>query len=72
MLLKKLEDYYILKFPKKKEMNLLFGLLTLKAVQVIIFIKLGSVKKGREGKADCTFSMIDDDLISMADGKLNP
>jgi hypothetical protein len=32
----------------------------------------GSVKKGKEGKADCTFSMLDKDLISMADGKLNP
>lgn len=32
----------------------------------------GSVKKGKEGKADCTFTMVDKDLISMAEGKLNP
>jgi hypothetical protein len=30
------------------------------------------VKKGKEGKADATFSMLDDDLVLMADGKLNP
>eukprot|EP01017_Pseudomicrothorax_dubius_P001104 TRINITY_DN0_c351_g1_i1.p1 TRINITY_DN0_c351_g1~~TRINITY_DN0_c351_g1_i1.p1 ORF type:complete len:119 (-),score=38.60 TRINITY_DN0_c351_g1_i1:56-412(-) len=32
----------------------------------------GSIKKGKEGSADATFIMLDDDLISMAEGKLHP
>ena len=37
-----------------------------------MYLWLGSVKKGKEGKADATFTMLDKDLMSMADGKLNP
>ena len=32
----------------------------------------GSIKNGKEGKADATFSMVDDDSISLFQGKLNP
>jgi len=57
-------------------MPLKFGLLILKMVQVKKFKYfnniIGSVKKGKEGKADSTFSMLDDDLFNMANGKLNP
>ncbi len=52
-------------------MNHLFGHQILK-MEVVYLINLGSVKKGKDGKADCTFTLLDDDLIKMADGKLNP
>jgi hypothetical protein len=39
---------------------------------IIYYLFVGSVKKGKEAKADVTFTILDDDLISMADGKLNP
>lgn len=32
----------------------------------------GSIKKGKEGKEDATFIILDDDLIAMAQGKLHP
>ena len=32
----------------------------------------GSIKQGKEGKADATFAMVDDDAISLFQGKLNP
>ena len=32
----------------------------------------GSVVKGKEGKADATFAMVDADAVSLFDGKLNP
>ena len=31
----------------------------------------GSVKTGKHGKADCTFIMLDDDIMAMAAGKLD-
>jgi hypothetical protein len=32
----------------------------------------GSMKKGKEGEANCTFMLLDDHLIEMASGKLKP
>ena len=32
----------------------------------------GAIKKGKEGTADATFILLDDDLIAIAQGKLNP
>ena len=32
----------------------------------------GSIKQGKEGKADATFAMVDDDAINLFQGKLNP
>ena len=32
----------------------------------------GSIKKAKEGKADATFTMIDDDAMALFQGKLNP
>ena len=32
----------------------------------------GSFANGKVGKADCTFSMMDDDILALASGKLNP
>ena len=32
----------------------------------------GFIKKGKEGKADATFAMVDNDAVSLMDGKLNP
>lgn len=32
----------------------------------------GSIKKAKEGKADATFAMVDDDAMSLFQGKLNP
>ncbi|CAK92171.1 unnamed protein product (macronuclear) [Paramecium tetraurelia] len=32
----------------------------------------GAISKGKVGTADATFTMIDDDMIAMAQGKLNP
>lgn len=32
----------------------------------------GSIAKGKVGTADATFTMTDDDLISLSQGKLNP
>lgn len=31
-----------------------------------------SIAKGKVGTADATFAMLDDDMIAMAQGKLNP
>ena len=31
----------------------------------------GSVKEGKQGKADCTFIMLDEDIMAMAAGKLD-
>ena len=54
-------------------MSQLYGLLILKMDQVFVKIYIkGSVKKGKDGKEDATFSMLDEDLFSMANGKLNP
>ncbi len=33
---------------------------------------IGKVVKGKEGKADTTFIMLDDDFVQLVDGKLNP
>lgn len=32
----------------------------------------GAIKKGGEGKADATFTLLDDDMIAMANKTLNP
>jgi sterol carrier protein 2 len=32
----------------------------------------GSLKKGKEGKADATFALTDDDAVALFDKKLNP
>ena len=32
----------------------------------------GSIKEGKEGKADATFSMLDNDAADLFSGKLNP
>ena len=32
----------------------------------------GKISKGKEGKVDTTFIMFDEDILKMADGKLNP
>lgn len=32
----------------------------------------GSITKGKEGKADATFVMVDSDAVALFDGKLNP
>ena len=32
----------------------------------------GSIKTGREGKADATFALLDDDAVALFQGKLNP
>ena len=32
----------------------------------------GSIKEGKEGKADATFSMVDSDAVDLFSGKLNP
>lgn len=33
---------------------------------------IGSITKGKSGKPDTTFVMLDEDLLAMAAGKLNP
>jgi len=33
---------------------------------------LGAIAKGKEGKPDATFTMLDDDFMELAAGKLNP
>ena len=32
----------------------------------------GAISKGQNGKADATFTLLDDDLIAVANGTLNP
>lgn len=32
----------------------------------------GSITNSKEGKADATFALVDDDAVSLFDGKLNP
>ncbi len=32
----------------------------------------GSIKKGKEGKADATFALVDADAVALFDGSLNP
>jgi 3-hydroxyacyl-CoA dehydrogenase/3a,7a,12a-trihydroxy-5b-cholest-24-enoyl-CoA hydratase len=32
----------------------------------------GSIKNGKEGKADATFALVDQDAVDLFDGKLNP
>ena len=33
---------------------------------------IGKVTKGKEGKPDTTFTMLDEDFLLLIDGKLNP
>ena len=35
-------------------------------------MNIGKITKGKEGTPDATFIMLDDDLMDMAAGKLNP
>ncbi len=37
-----------------------------------LFTIIGKITKGKEGKPDATFVMLDEDLLSLAAGKLNP
>jgi len=37
-----------------------------------LWLFLGAIAKGKEGKPDATFTMLDDDFLELAAGKLNP
>lgn len=38
----------------------------------VTLVRIGKITEGKEGKPDTTFVMLDEDLVQLAAGKLNP